>query len=993
MTPKGDTMRIRLLWIITFLTLLFSTLQAERLYKNRETVLWLIQHDVYLFSNLDPIYQNDKEIVLKAMQQDASVYNLLDISLKKDPDVLALAVVSGFGLEHDTSGVLEDRQKVQRLLQLSADTIKEINNTQWTQDRELMLELLENEYAYYSHYYTYIDQSLKEDINFTLDALTATKGFVFSHLNEPMKKHPQILSKALEYGYGVEYADKALRSDKQRMIELMKQNASVCQHVDPSLLRDRTFALVAIEQNSDCLEFIDPSLLNEKHFIAPLLHEYPGLIRELNSTVLEDDTFMRPFLLEFPEYLSYASETLRQDENLTRTLLEQSPYLIYQIDAGFRNNKAFMLPYLNENPEFFPSIGKRLAADEAFVSDFFRRHHQGFQYLTETERQDTNLIKQALDQNYDAFAYVHPSLKQDKAFVLELIASGYDIFFEINATLKNDPEVLLSYLKHTGAYAVYDINRSFFKDETFVQHALEEAGFGLEYATQAQQQDRTLVLNAVQKNPHAFRYAHYFSNDKEMAKIAVDADSFLFRYCSDAIKKDKEFILSSAMDYNILNEMDTSLAEDKSFALQLLHKDPQNFYYVNQTLKNDPDVVFAYLEKSYSDESINEVNASLFEDRAFLNEVLEETGCGMQYATPEQKRDTPFILSLLNKNCSVLPHIDGNLTDNRDFMEKAIEEDSYNLQYASDRLKKDQALVLTAIEEYAHALSYADQNLTLDATFMRKAIEINGYALLYAGEALQNDRKLALQAIQSDPYVYSDENFHFKKDREIAMEAFEAEAYLLQDAPNALKKDREFIKTLIQENPKALSYASETLQKDAELQAIVKEQEFSKRAFWMTLIYVILLGLFILRTLNAKRKEPNPQRLLSNKGDNVMVWLHLSLLGLYYLEPKVAMSIALITIPWYLYRLGRAYSLNQALLFMIFPMLLVMYLSLFILLISLSLFWGEGARTHGVLFPTLAVLIYLVFWVMGMIVCQIMGYRRTRMERLLLGLVVLLLVT
>ena len=456
------------------------------------------------------------------------------------------------------------------------------------------------------------------------------------------------------------------------------------------------------------------------------------------------------------------------------------------------------------------------------------------------------------------------------------------------------------------------------KDKDFITEYIDRTGYGFKYATKEQQNDKELILSVIEKEVDSLKYA-----DKN-------------------ITEDKAFMLELMRKNGYALEYAKNFQNDKEMVFEAVSSKAYAFTYASAELQKDKSFILELLKANF--DIFDEVNPTLFKDKEFLLSLIKETGHGLQYASKEQQANKALVLSAVKKNGDAINYCSQALKNDREVALEAVKEDGYVLEDLNDAFRKDREIVLASID-YAAPFSYAHETLKADRAFVKKAIDLNGYVILYASESLQKDRELAIQAVETNSNVFVDDNFKFRLDKEIAMIA-------------------------LRDNKWLMSKLDKSLQEDEELMALVEEvDEVEEESFLLTIIYLLaLVGFLVFRKEN------------SIVTTFILILNFITLVGFWFFM-DIAIVLALISLPLYLYKLSLTYSRLKKVFLLILPLLLGAYMS-----------WALNASLEATFSSLAVVLMYLVFWIISMIVYQVSGNKFLKLEKIALGIIVMLLV-
>jgi len=102
---------------------------------------------------------------------------------------------------------------------------------------------------------------------------------------------------------------------------------------------------------------------------------------------------------------------------------------------------------------------------------------------------------------------------------------------------------------HALKYAPYEL----WCDRTFVVEATRRCGLALKYASEELRNDRKVILEAIRQNPAALGHASADARcDRKFLLSAISANAaasaLVFRYVSDALRKNHSFMLQALVE-------------------------------------------------------------------------------------------------------------------------------------------------------------------------------------------------------------------------------------------------------------------------------------------------------------------------------------------------------------------------------------------------------------------------------------------------------------
>lgn len=149
-----------------------------------------------------------------------------------------------------------------------------------------------------------------------------------------------------------------------------------------------------------------------------------------------------------------------------------------------------------------------------------------------------------------------------------------------------DKEFFIEFLK-TNGYLLKDVPE-FQQDKEVVLHAVQKDGQSLQYASKKLQEDKEVVLNAVQRDGLSLQYASpELQADKEVVLHAVKENGFALQYTP---LKDLDVIMA-AVSQNYLAFQIVSELLDKEFVKRVLFLDGRCYPDIDDRLKDDPEIM------------------------------------------------------------------------------------------------------------------------------------------------------------------------------------------------------------------------------------------------------------------------------------------------------------------------------------------------------------------------------------------------------------------
>lgn len=173
---------------------------------------------------------------------------------------------------------------------------------------------------------------------------------------------------------------------------------------------------------------------------------------------------------------------------------------------------------------------------------------------------------------------------------------------------------------------------------------------------------------------------------------------------------------------------DLFTSDDRAIALELVRKNSENYQYLPEDLRNDPEIAL---------EAVKE-NVFLF---LKIGPKLRE----------DSARYFPIVLVAVRQFGGVLAHASMDAQNNVEIVKAAVNQYPLSINYAANELKKSEEfkeILLVAIERgFVAALNTANRTILSDADFFQRVIKKDLNGLAYMDSSLLNNRSILDSAI------------------------------------------------------------------------------------------------------------------------------------------------------------------------------------------------------------------------------------------------------
>jgi hypothetical protein len=353
-------------------------------------------------------------------------------------------------------------------------------------------------------------------------------------------------------------------------------------------------------------------------------------------------------------------------------------------------------------------------------------------------------------------------------------------------------------------------------------------------------------------------------NKEFMRELFAAAGSKNFRYASDELKSDREFVLSQVKnDVYYLNEVNPQLLSDREIITRAVERLGEALKYASDELRNDRELVSRAVKSDPL--AFRFASPELKRDKELLKLSLTRDISAIQYADPlllndpeimtlellsealDDNRAHEFILKILpfyrcNESALILfaskkPNylrfclscaICDSLLNDENFMIKFFEKLPEDDQTRDDLLKQLDSKILSNpklfdvnhLEKYASAFEYADKVLKNNRDFVLKHVKSNSDIIYLAPRSFQEDKEILKEAVIKNGFALAVAGKKLSNDPEIVNLAITKNGSSLAYASKDLRNDFGIVKKAVNQYGPALLYASSNLRKNKEIVSI-----------------------------------------------------------------------------------------------------------------------------------------------------------------------------
>ena len=413
------------------------------------------------------------------------------------------------------------------------------------------------------------------------------------------------------------------------------------------------------------------------------------------------------------------------------------------------------------------------------------------QYSTKLlEDKDVALIAAANSEDaLSTFKY----FDNDKDFIMTVVSNYSHMLEFVSNSFKNDKNIVLAAIRNNG-YAYKYASKKLKKDKDIIMEALQSNGLALQLVPSKYKKSKIAVLTAVSNIKPLYSYIAELKSKKKENNI----DRLVpLEFASSSLQRNRDIVKAAVSISGRSLLYAPSFNNDKEIVMIAIKNDPNSLLFAHETLRNDPELLLATIEK---DVLYWDWCGSLKFDKEFILKALKRNGWIYSKLNNEYQKDREIICQALSVSCVLDVVIEKNpeLKNDREIIKIAISCGGLQIQYASNELKKDEELAEIAIKQNGLAISYVASKYKENPKFLMWAVKSNGEAINLFSLQDKRNPELGIEAVKQNGYAIQMLSSDLKRNPQIALEAVkQSNGGALQFVSAELYFNIEFAKTVI----------------------------------------------------------------------------------------------------------------------------------------------------------------------------------------------------
>ena len=377
----------------------------------------------------------------------------------------------------------------------------------------------------------------------------------------------------------VDLNSKKTRRNKNRMIEVIKQDAEMFNYASKFLKDDYSFSLEAVKVNPKVYEKIHDKFKNDRLIILEAAK--PG-----------NDKFAMSY---FPNF--EMDEKHKDDFEIINKCIDVDGYNFLHASERLKNNKELVLKAikniqippggniiyhcgdtLNDNDVLIAAAKKDLTLKDSLPKEIFDNKNFVEEILMNFKYGHYESIDGESKYFHNLLYLKHKNSKflNDRGLILKVLKknkSGELLKF-VDSKFKKDKEIVYAAIKNNGEAIIY-ADKKFINDRKLIFKSIKT---GLESflnpILKKYHKDEKFIYEAVKNNPANYKKINNsLKSNKKIALCAVENYGFLLEYVPKKLRADREIVLKAFSDrLEAIQFMDPKFRSDEDLIITCLKK-------------------------------------------------------------------------------------------------------------------------------------------------------------------------------------------------------------------------------------------------------------------------------------------------------------------------------------------------------------------------------------------------------------------------------------
>jgi len=463
---------------------------------------------------------------------------------------------------------------------------------------------------------------------------------------------------------GFEHFSEAVRGDKELALRFVEIHGDCLEWCSDRLKTDREVVKTAIAQSPCAVNYcegkIREELTSDRDFMLTVIEEEDGgfLLPLAPSSMTADASIVSEALKTGLEYKDVPSH-MRVDPKILQSAFAHGSIEYAELPEEFQDGKSFLVGVVRMNPDTYNALSEGMQKDEQIALETIKAQSQaGGEYTTDIASFVLDKVPSLIHSREAMMAVTKIQFESDDLFVGIIRAFPFH----------DDREVMLSAYRNVADAAEFASDR-LRNDRGFILAALSEDPVGLALcftSNEFQQNNIDVVLKAIETmdidNPLVFddlipdlwNYRPVvlawlkrglellkdlprdscFCEDSEVVQLAVKAKYSEFRYASESLRADRDFVLSLVKIHGyVLAYASRALRSDFDILVAAITNQSRTISACF-TEENDFDILVSFASKVRSKLELYDV---------FVSEILRGICISKPHVAPAHRCHLPML--------------------------------------------------------------------------------------------------------------------------------------------------------------------------------------------------------------------------------------------------------------------------------------------------------------------------------------------------------------
>jgi hypothetical protein len=556
-------------------------------------------------------------------------------------------------------------------------------------------------------------------------------------------------------------------------------------------------------------------LKDDSEYVKKVLEQYPHDYKYISTRLKMDRKLFIKTMKQCTHIIKYALDFIKNDKKIIRYVICIDGMLFKCASKELMDDNELALLSIKNNHNIFSYLHNKHKDNYEIANIAVKKNGLLIKYASNNLRQNKKLIYEAVKQNGYAINYCIKSEEYDCFDDKELALLGLETkgltLENISERLRNDYDIGFKAIKKHAYVSKSLISIKLFENDEIFMMALKTGNAYLPVNTGEINQNMLKLIIKYQP----ILLSKKFRNDKKLMNKAIEKNERCVEYAGDELRDDEDFVfqhmnkiihnkninavhwiskrllntpkmLIKLMNYNncilINKKVDKTndvVFGDRDVALCAIKWDGFLLRYFNHDIFDDYEIILCALNntksKSLYDKDkiifIKKISKRLLNLREILIAIIENLGCGLQFAKKKYRYDYEIcIKSLLhNKKIRGLKHaflyIDPKLRYNDEkIISLAIEKDEINLKYCSRFYRQNTEFLHDKIIEKNSLFQYCGLNIRNNKEIIDKVMKQNLNIYIYIGNSLKKNDDDVYKLVDMYPHI-----LHYVKNKSIRM--------------------------------------------------------------------------------------------------------------------------------------------------------------------------------------------------------------------------------